>query len=927
MTWLTYDQALIEEISSRLVLRVPNKAALSRIVSHIAVDEYTEVVCDLATGVGKTYISAALVDYLAAQGVRNILVVTPGRTIQDKTIANFTPGTPKYVPGAEADPLLITAENFARGQVGDALHQADIVKLFIFNVQQLIRPSANMSRRVRELDEFIGSDLYSHLQGADDLVVIADEHHVYRTQAMKFSAAVRDLGPRALVGLTATPDPADEGKVIYRYSLAEAIADGLVKIPVIVYRQDGHRDFGTQLADACQLLRIKAAAYTAWATGEGEQAVNPVLFVVCQTVEDASQTAQMLASDHMIGDPSAVLEITSQSSDEALAMLAKVEEPESPIRAVVSVDKLKEGWDVKNIGVIIARRALASQSLTEQILGRGLRLPYGRRVGVPMIDQVDLVAHDSYRKLLEQKDALIQRIVPTGESAVTGEPLDPNAEREAVVEATALVTEHGTQGTLRLVTPPRIVGDDRVDGAAGLILQEFGVAAEQGRQDATYRILQRVSGAPRITFPRREQEVLPVQFSLSLVSDNEARTAGAAFAAEIDVPLVREALNVHRTLDGGVRVRRELQQSASATQEWLPLSQVQEDFESRILGLGLVEETLPEFNAAKRVVTAFLSGAGASSGDEVNWGAERAHQALRGIDALIRHKYNTRRMQPKYAFRTVTVPVEPRPMPTDILERYDDFERGRWYSGWSKSILPVASFDAKTTEYALANIMDSSPKIDWWLRLRGEDEAFIELDTGHRYYPDFIAIDTNGVYWLIEGKSDDRAQRQDVQMKRAAAEEWARFVGDDGRFGTWRYLFCTETAIKNAHGGWDGLLVSARGLSARSNYLAVSRLQDCLHRLPGHVGILTEEPRHRPELWQSSLVPAHRLAVYTVHVSSATGAPVLIRNLADRPVGACLDPAGEARAAKTTVRWASIDSRLCDRWARQQSDFDTRKLF
>ena len=133
----------------------------------------------------------------------------------------------------------------------------------------------------------------------------------------------------------------------------------------------------------------------------------------------------------MLGEPSAVLEITSQSSDEALAMLARVEEPESPVRAVVSVDKLKEGWDVKNIGVIIARRALASQSLTEQILGRGLRLPYGRRVGVPMIDQVDLVAHDSYRKLLEQKDALIERIVPTGESAATGEPLDPNAERKA----------------------------------------------------------------------------------------------------------------------------------------------------------------------------------------------------------------------------------------------------------------------------------------------------------------------------------------------------------------------------------------------------------------------------------------------------------------------------------------------------------------
>ena len=710
------------------------------------------------------------------------------------------------------DPLLITTENFARGQVGDALHEPDVVKLFIFNVQQLIRPSANMSRRVRQLDEFIGADLYSHLQNASDLVVIADEHHVYRTQAEKFSAAVRDLGARALVGLTATPDPADESKVIYRYSLAEAIADGLVKVPVIVYRQDGHKDIQTQLADACHLLRIKAAAYRSWASDLNEKSVQPVLFVVCQTVDDAKTVSNMLAGEHMIGDPSAVLEITSQSSDEALSLLADVEDEDSKIRAVVSVDKLKEGWDVKNIGVIVALRKLASQSLTEQILGRGLRLPFGRRLGVPMIDQVDLVAHDSYKKLLEQKDILIQRIVPTGESALTGEPTDPASELRAAQQAASEVTEHGKQGTLRLVTPPRVIDGELLDGTAALILQEYGVAAEAGQRDIQYRILQRVPGAPQIIFPRREQEVLPVQFSLSLVSDVDARATGAAFAVEIDVPLVREALIAHRTLDGGVNIRREAQPSAKATQEWLAVDQVASDLESRILGLGLVAETIPEWNAAKRVVSAFLSGAGVSEGHEVAWGAERAHQALKGIDALIRQKYNARKLQPQYKFRTVTLPAEPRPMPTDVLDRYDDFERGRWYSGWTRSILPIASFDAKTTEFRIAAILDGSTNIDWWLRLRLDDSAYIELDTGARYYPDFIALDSEGRYWLIEGKSDDSAQRIDVQAKKAAAEEWSRFANDDGRFGSWTYLFCTESAIKNSHGSWEALIIASGGL-------------------------------------------------------------------------------------------------------------------
>jgi len=562
---------------------------------------------------------------------------------------------------------------------------------------------------------------------------------------------------------------------------------------------------------------VKAAAYQTWAEGTGERVVNPVLFVVCQTVDDAQDAANLLAGEAYIGDPAAVLEITSQSSDAALEALAAVEQPDSPIRAVVSVDKLKEGWDVKNIGVIVALRRLASQALTEQILGRGLRLPYGRRVGVPMIDTVDLVAHDSYRKLLEQKDVLIQRIVPTGASAETGEPTESGVEESAQQWAAGQVDEVEEEGTLRFVTPPRIIDGEEVDGAVGLILQEYDVTASEGQRDATeYRILERVAGAPQIKFPRREREVLPVRFSLSLVDDADARASGAAFAHEIKIPLIREALTARRTLQGDVEVRREAQDPGEAHQEWIPPDQVASDLETRILGLGLVEESLAEYNAARRVVRAFLAGAGAEQGSEVNWGSERAHLALQGIDALIRQKYNMRRLQPQYAFNPVTLPVEPRPMPTDVRDRYDEFERGRWYSGWRKSVLPVASFDAKTTERRLAEILDGSSRIEWWLRLQHADPAYIELDTGGRYFPDFVAVDNVGVQWLIEGKSDHDVQRRDVEAKRSAAEEWARFVNDDGRFGTWRYLFCSETALKNSHGGWDSLVVVAAGAAQGS---------------------------------------------------------------------------------------------------------------
>jgi type III restriction enzyme len=151
-------------------------------------------------------------------------------------------------------------------------------------------------------------------------------------------------------------------------------------------------------------------------------------------------------------------------------------------------------------------------------------------------------------------------------------------------------------------------------------------------------------------------------------------------------------------------------------------------------------------------------------------------------------------------------------MPSDVIDRFKgNFERGRWYSGWTKSILPVASFDAKTTEFALASILDSSTRIKWWLRLRkNDDPAYVELDNGKKYYPDFIAIDDENIYWLIEGKSDHDARREDVRAKKSMAEEWARFVNDNGHFGRWRYLFATERMIKRATNSWDVLLVQAK---------------------------------------------------------------------------------------------------------------------
>lgn len=812
---LSYDEPLIAEIAARFKLRDPNRRALSAVVRALAEydgDTYPEFVADLATGVGKTFLMSSLIDYAAAQGVRHVLVVTPGNVIQGKTLANFNEASTKYVAGADIQPFIVTPENFQRSEVSSELRNDETLKVFVFNIHQLISPNQKASRKVRTADETLGVALYEFLEKADDLLVIADEHHLYHEKAAVFSAAIRDLNPLAIVGLTATPAESDLDKVVFQYTLGEAIADRYVKVPVIVYRKDGTRDERTQLQDACTLLRQKEVAYAEYRTATPDAPnVKPVLFVVASNIDHCAEVGQILAGADFIGDAAAVLEITAESSDEALEALEAVESEDSSIRAIVSVNKLREGWDVRNIGVIVALRRLASQSLTEQILGRGLRLPFGERTDVAMVDQVDLVAHDSYKQLLAQKDVLQQRMQATpgadevdeqGAATSAGgvEVPDPTVKTEDApyIEPQVEPAADASDDTVLKPVEFVIAGEDEVAETL------FFVEGEDRQKTAAPKPHNRVEGAPQIVFPRREARLTFAEFTLADIPDGDAQAAGARFISEVPTFLAKDALEASRSGDG-VTITITPQDYVEAQQALTGIDTIREDLASAIL--RQVTETRAERNGAKRLTDALLVGAGVTQATETAaWGENRRQQAIRGISDLIRAAYDSRKRQMTYELVSVTLPIEPVLVDGDARNAYNDaFMKHVQYVGWQRNVMPVASFDAGSTEWALAQLLDRDPEIEWWLRIYTNGPAFIPTPDGN-YFPDFIVVDKAGVYWVVESKSDKNANDADVIRKREAAEHWGRTVRDSAEFGEWHYVFATETHIKNA-GSWAGLKV------------------------------------------------------------------------------------------------------------------------
>jgi len=154
----------------------------------------------------------------------------------------------------------------------------------------------------------------------------------------------------------------------------------------------------------------------------------------------------------------------------------------NPYNVVVSVMMLKEGWDVRNVKVIVPLRPCDSRTLTEQTLGRGLRrmhAPVVHEDGSATLDPVEelyVIEHPSFERILDQIKDLVEEKksdeIDHSREYVAIEPLPE--EKDRVARDVRLVRFEGLAGTpddwrrsfdLRLVPDlaPRLPWAEQID--------------------------------------------------------------------------------------------------------------------------------------------------------------------------------------------------------------------------------------------------------------------------------------------------------------------------------------------------------------------------------------------------------------------------------------------------------------------------------
>lgn len=354
---------------------------------------------NIVTGGGKTAIIAALIAWLRiAHGVEKFVLLCPNLIVRDRLEDDFETG--KVFVGRDLIPPWsnVRAADFTLTTLGAgkdggwaSLFSASIV---LGNIHQFY------------LSNRSGQSNLSALMNGPDFALFNDEAH--NSAAQEYDATLRRLREKIVlrVDTTATPDRADgttaDSEMIYEYGVTDALADGIIKTPV-VYQPDiktvqltytdarsGERKKVEEIDwDEVDRLGLNA---TQWVTDDepmrqqmaialrrleeqerrAKKRYQPILFVVAVCKADAEKAERTLSSYFKVK----TLLVTEDSDDvdrQKARELGRQQKGSSPYKAVVSVLMLREGWDVPEVGVVLLLRKFGSKVYGQQVIGRGLR--------------------------------------------------------------------------------------------------------------------------------------------------------------------------------------------------------------------------------------------------------------------------------------------------------------------------------------------------------------------------------------------------------------------------------------------------------------------------------------------------------------------------------------------------------------------------
>jgi type III restriction enzyme len=833
----------------------------------------------LATGVGKTRLMGAFVSYLYLMGKsRHFFVLAPNRTIYDKLISDFSPDSPKYVfrgvaEFAQNPPLIITGDNYETGR-GVRLDRGRPTDLFgsdvhvnIFNIDKINKEESPRGKpKMKRLQETIGESYYEYLSKLTDLVLLMDEAHRYRASAG--AQAIEGLKPILGLELTATPKTVGANSrpfknVIYSYDLGQAMADGFVKEPAVATRKDfdpssvsPERLEQIKLEDAVHYHDHVSVELDRYHRVTGRPLVRPFILVVAQDTDHARRLHAFIESEDFFKSrfKDRVIEVHSaqrgEESDEAMQRLVALEH-DGRTEMVIHVNKLKEGWDVTNLYTIVPLRASASEILTEQTLGRGLRLPYGARVSrseedeFASVDRLTVIAHDRFDEIIKkakEPGSIVMRKIEIGEGG------DVSAAGATLVDAPSVAEMMVTGHQLQMAgfdesSQPGFVFNSPEEGRAAEVALD--VIRRYERKLGDVQSLRNEDVQKQITAEVREL-IRPVQAILAGIVEGprveEIVNVVATTVADrtMSIPQIviipkrqitfrfedfdlknLETINVQPIEDGLI-----IQSLRTEARTYLAKA-VDDPRESRMedyLVRYLIERNEIDYDAHADLLYKLAGQIVARARTYLTSDAEVESALLRHgrqlaefvFAQMMQHYKETPLAEDDYEVRVTRGFTLLKSQPLNIApgQKVRDFRqpmtpasetRRQVFGGFKKCCYPLQKFDSDP-ERRLAVLIEAEPAVEKWMK-PGRAQFQIEYRSGEGYEPDFVA-EMKDRSLILEVKAGNEMDDPVVHAKAAAASKWcktANLHAEAAKTKPWTYALIPDDQINGA-ATVDGLL-------------------------------------------------------------------------------------------------------------------------
>ena len=844
---------ILEEIVNSVSLRkgMNLKAALGAVHAMYPIcsdfeRDFMSLTFALATGVGKTRLMGAFIAYLYTKhGIKNFFVVAPNTTIYEKLKRELNDtNSPKYVFKGlgcfSTPPQIITDDEYKEKTI--SLYESDI-RVFIYNIDKFNKESANMKR----LNEMIGDSFYDYLSNLPDLVLIMDESHHYRAE--KGAQALNDLKPLLGLELTATPLVTKGSKqvpfknVVFEYPLSKAIEDGYTRTPFAVTRSDiDFYNFGDEQLDKLMLLdgischekakrQLELYAVNNSTPEQPVRKVKPFMLVVCKDTTHATWVKSYICSEEFregaYRDKTIVVHSKQKGaeSDFNTRLLLDVEKPDNPVEIVIHVNMLKEGWDVNNLYTIVPLRTAASKILREQMVGRGLRLPYGERTGDKDVDAVMLTAHDKFADIIaeaQKGDSIFkagnvikaEEIVP---EQVTYTQLTIEVEADKALE-----TAYQQTGIQKTDTADALLqkATELITEAVTAHIQtspEHTVTPAQAQQIVA-EVSEKVSEDRDLGDVFRENEMPIAAWMLHQTTE----THRAAQAKFIPIPRIKvtdagveEYVFVDFDLDMSefthAPIKNELLiQNLEDMQDRRRIKGDAIDFEGYNPKKVILEQlrAKPEIDYEKCSDLLFKLITQLCDHYVVRYGINGMQNIVMMHKRDIGNKIYKQMMQHFYCENGFLQEEVVGTRNYNLRQSYhykvevglfDDFTediRSVLFTGIKRGVFSTAKFDSKEGELTLARVLETDADVQNWLRPHPK-EFNITYNHGRNYEPDFV-VETESTIYLVEVKGEDKLNDPDVIAKKKRGIQYCEVASRWGKangYKEWRYLFIPSKQV------------------------------------------------------------------------------------------------------------------------------------